>query len=225
MFYLTFFFFVAAASQSEFPCTFPCDWINKTFSLYRDIGNGVFIYHTMTFNADGTTGAFTGILPFKCFQISEQFLMVTLQVQPGFIAIRCLAVFYTLGQSNFSLYFPTFNQKRIKNQAVAFNESQVWDICGLDTANMGSILALAPAPSEVPPAVCKVPSFCQSDSGAVCPQGGSIPKECTSKDTTTIDKTTTTTLAQSTTTTVDYSTTTRAKKPCGRRGRLHKHGQ
>lgn len=31
-------------------------------------------------------------------------------------------------------------------------------------------------PKEIPPAACKVPSFCPSDSGAVCPQGGSIPK-------------------------------------------------
>lgn len=83
----------------------------------------------------------------------------------------------------------------------------------------------ATAPNEVPPVPCEAPSHCESDTRTICPQGGSIQKECFNKDTTTTETPITTSLAQSTTTTAgDTTTSTRPKKPC-RRGRFHRHGQ
>ncbi|CAC5361941.1 unnamed protein product [Mytilus coruscus] len=232
MFYLVLFFCAVSASQSEFPCTFPCDWINKTFTLYSDETN---VTKKMVFNADGTTGTFLST-DMQCFQISEQFLIIKLFLMSGddesIDILACFPVFYTSGQSNFTVHLKDV-ARIIVNQTGALNDSQLCEICGTGIfSGIGTILALAPAPNVIPPAVCEVPFNCQSDSGIACPQGGSIPKECTGKDTTTTDKTTTTTTDKTTTTTTDKTTTTTAdnpnttrKKPCGRRGRLHRHGQ
>lgn len=62
--------------QTEFPCTFPCDWINKTFALYRNRSNSIESVTSMTFNDDGTTGTIFSTVKMQCFQISEQFLVI-----------------------------------------------------------------------------------------------------------------------------------------------------
>ncbi|VDI47652.1 Hypothetical predicted protein, partial [Mytilus galloprovincialis] len=46
--------------------------------------------------------------------------------------------FYTSGQSNFSLFHPLRGDKRIENRVVAFNKSEICEICKLeDTRNIG----------------------------------------------------------------------------------------
>lgn len=65
------------SGQSEFPSTFPCDWINKTFTLfYTNRLNSIEPLTNMTFNADGTTGTLFSELKTQCFQISDEFLIL-----------------------------------------------------------------------------------------------------------------------------------------------------
>ncbi|VDI09225.1 Hypothetical predicted protein [Mytilus galloprovincialis] len=207
---------LVTSGQTEFPCTFPCDWINKTFALYRNRSNSIESVTSMTFNDDGTTGTIFSTVKMQCFQISEQFLVIrntrSTDVSEDVFWFFCIPVFYTPGQSHFTMHIKD-GERPVFNQTVALSETQLCQICGTGTfTSFGTVLALAPAPNVIHPAPCEAPSNCQSDSGIVCPQGGNIPKECFD-DTTTTDKTTTSSQAQPTTVTTDTPTTSSQTQP------------
>lgn len=57
--------------MTEFPCSFPCPWRNKTFNVYK---NGTKITD-MKFGSDGQSHINVIGLPSQCYQITERFLI------------------------------------------------------------------------------------------------------------------------------------------------------
>ncbi|XP_052068694.1 uncharacterized protein LOC127707967 isoform X2 [Mytilus californianus] len=101
--YWTFYLFVISAGQPKIPCTFPCDFINKTFDVYSQATEfSVSSYGSWTFSADKSTGTYLNI-NVDCFQISEQFLVLRLSESSTTeeTEFLCFPVFYTVGQSFF----------------------------------------------------------------------------------------------------------------------------
>ncbi|XP_052068693.1 uncharacterized protein LOC127707967 isoform X1 [Mytilus californianus] len=217
--YWTFYLFVISAGQPKIPCTFPCDFINKTFDVYSQATEfSVSSYGSWTFSADKSTGTYLNI-NVDCFQISEQFLVLRLSESSTTeeTEFLCFPVFYTVGQSFFK-YLSKGVVSKLSNISSALTESQLCKICDLSGF---TTLAVASVPESVTPVVCEVPSFCQPSNNIPCPGGGSLPTGCSGMTT---NPTTTTTTNTPTTTTSDTQTTIRTKKPCGRRRRKHING-
>ncbi|XP_063446562.1 uncharacterized protein LOC134726094 [Mytilus trossulus] len=137
--YLTFYLHVFSAGQSEFPCTFPCGFRNKTFDLYQDVIRAGSSFATWTFNADGSAATFFGS-SVNCFQISEQFLILSIENSLKFL---CFPIFYTAGQSNFTFVIRgNLNSKEYENVSSAFNQSQVCEVCGVNNAETATVVAI-----------------------------------------------------------------------------------
>ncbi|XP_063446565.1 uncharacterized protein LOC134726098 [Mytilus trossulus] len=219
--FLTFYLHVFSAGQSEFPCTFPCSFRNKTFDLYQDLINAESPFTTWTFNADGSAATVFGD-SVNCFQVSEQFLIIRVENSSIFL---CFPIFYTAGQSNFTFVLRgNLNAKEFENVSSALNQSQLCEVCGVNNANTVTVVAIeqpSSYPDSVTPAVCQVPSFCPSNIMTSCPEEGSIPTECSGVTT---NSPTTVTTDTPTTTTSEIPTTIGTKKPCARRRHKHTNG-
>lgn len=70
--YLELIFKLVFPGMTEFPCQYPCQWQNKTLSNYK---NGQ-VAMTWTFDADGQQSSMSSFGVFKCYQITERFLIV-----------------------------------------------------------------------------------------------------------------------------------------------------